>query len=39
MIEQAAVKHERRACLCLEAWEAERKETIKTHQVSEEGTY
>lgn len=39
MIEQAAVKHERGACLCLGAWEAERKEIIKTHQVSEEGTY
>lgn len=39
MIEQAAVKHERGACLCLGAWEAEIKEIIKTYQVSEEGTY
>lgn len=39
MTEQAVVKHERRACLCLGAWEAEIKETIKTNQVSKEGTY
>lgn len=35
MIEHAAVKHKRGACLCLGAWETERNETIKTHQVSE----
>lgn len=39
MTEQAVVKHKRKACLCLGAWEVERKETIKTNQVSKEGTY
>jgi len=39
MTEQAVVKHERRAYLCLRAWQAEKKETIKANQVSKEDTY
>lgn len=37
--EQEVVKHERMPCLCLAAREAERREMIKTNQVSKEGTY